>query len=332
MTRAGPLPVSVFALIKRTARRNLFALCTRLLNSQTKHDAVLATQAAIKASRSTTKPAVSKHTATVQEVVEVEKIVREMVTPPEVTEELASLRAKLAAFEQRPAQPQVIHTTTKEFVTPPSVVLELAALREQLASQPPQRPAEVVTVEVIPPAVSSELAALREELASLKARPAPQAVEIEKVVERVVVEHQVPEALSAELASLRMEVAQLTTSLEVVKAVPVPTLYKVNHFKGLKYVGHSASAIAGFPKETFLTDAYGGLPADSKIDLTVKPSYFDLTLRKVDGSVPPITILRVSRKTSLVGSSAPLPAVYAKWGVIFISRVVEVSSALLVQL
>jgi len=228
LTRPGPLPGQTFAMLKRTAARNLHAVCTRLINNKTKHETLLAAQAAFKAR---TKPTAS-------------------VAPP-VGGEVIKVVEKVVEVEK----------VVTEYKTSPEVLAQLTALTEQ--------------------------------------------------------------------------VTELTKALEVLRARPapvVPTLYELNHFKGVEYCGHTAASVNKWPKETLVKNAFSGIPEDSQIDVMVHPTYFDLALRRVDGSVPAVTLLRVSRKTHLVVSSAPLPAVYAKWGVTLLSKVTKVSGPALLKL
>jgi hypothetical protein len=157
-------------MLKRTATRNLFALCTRLLLNKTKHEAVLAAQAASKAERqktlTTSKPEGKQ--VVVEKIVEVERVVKEFAIPEEVLSELASLRAEVTALKNRLSPEPVLYqnnqlkgagfSDTQYFTVAPkqfrTEMLESSDCKLAIVGHPTYADVEISTKDASRPALS----------------------------------------------------------------------------------------------------------------------------------------------------------------------------------
>jgi hypothetical protein len=155
-------------------------------------------------------------------------------------------------------------------------------------------------------AQAASAAASRKNLPQVTKNPEAPKVKIEtKVVEVNVT----PKEVKEELASLRELVKALQATVEKLsKPAPLPVLHAVNYFKDLTYKLHTKAELAKAP-DSFEQKRFESTNAICKV--VYAKTYLDVVIESKGGAIPPVTLLRVGRKSLKVTASGAVPFVYS---------------------
>lgn len=129
-------------------------------------------------------------------------------------------------------------------------------------------------------------------------------------VETKVVEVQVtPKEVKEELASLRDLVKSLQATVEKLsKPAPLPVLHAANYFKDMIYKLNTKAELAKAP-DVFEQKKFESTNAICKV--VFAKTYLDVVIESKGGATPPVTLLRVGRKSLKVTASGAVPFVYS---------------------
>jgi hypothetical protein len=130
-----------------------------------------------------------------------------------------------------------------------------------------------------------------------------------KIETKVVEVNVTPQEVKDELASLRELVKSLQATVEKLsKPAPLPVLHAANYFKDMTCKLYTKAELAKAP-DVFQQKKFESTNAICKV--VFAKTYLDVVIESKGGAIPPVTLLRVGRKSLKVTASGAVPFVYA---------------------
>jgi hypothetical protein len=130
-----------------------------------------------------------------------------------------------------------------------------------------------------------------------------------KIETKVVEVNVTPQEVKEELASLRELVKSLQATVEKLsKPAPLPVLHAANYFKDMMYKLNTKAELAKAP-DSFEQKKFESTNAICKV--VFAKTYLDVVIESKGGAIPPVTLLRVGRKSLKVTASGAVPFVYS---------------------